>query len=127
MGVGIYGFGYLTPWPLWHPVKILGYGSGAAVLVACAVFGYRRLADKENAGKSTYSDWLFLSVLFMTTLTGFLSSWLRLAGAAAPAYWIYFIHLVLVFFLLVYIPYSKFAHLVYRSAAMLYATRFRHR
>ena len=123
VGVGIYGFGYLTPWPLWHPVKILGYASGAALLVACLVFGYRRVTDKENAGKSTYSDWLFLSVLFLTTLTGFLSSWLRLAGLPAAAYCIYFIHLVFVFFLLVYIPYTKFAHLVYRATAMLFAAR----
>jgi len=123
VGVGIYGFGYLTPWPLWHPVKILGYTSGAAVLVACLVFGYRRFRDKPKAGKSTYSDWLFLGVLFLTTLTGFLASWLRLAGLPAAAYWTYFIHLVFVFFLLVYVPYSKFAHLVYRTAAMLFAAR----
>src|SRR5262249_18286594 len=24
VGIGIYAFGYLTPWPYWHPVKILG-------------------------------------------------------------------------------------------------------
>ncbi|HET8578242.1 MAG TPA: 4Fe-4S dicluster domain-containing protein, partial [Methylomirabilota bacterium] len=29
VGVGIYAFGYLTPWPFWHPVKILGNLSGA--------------------------------------------------------------------------------------------------
>ena len=118
VGIGIYGFGYPTPWPLWHPVKILGYASGAAVLAALGVFIYRRMADQEKAGKTTYSDWLFLDVLILTTLTGFLSSWLRLAGVAPPAYWTYFIHLVLIFFLLVYLPYSKFAHLVYRTTAM---------
>ncbi len=118
VGIGIYGFGYPTPWPLWHPVKILGYASGAVVLVACAIFIYRRLADGEKAGKTTYSDWLFVGVLALTTLTGFLSSWLRLAGIPPLAYWTYFIHLVFIFFLLVYIPYSKFAHLVYRTTAM---------
>lgn len=123
VGIGIYAFGYPTPWPLWHPVKILGYTAGAALLVACAIFGYRRIVDKASAGKSTYSDWLFIGSLFLTTLTGFISSWLRLAGTPAPAYWIYFIHLVLVFFLLVYIPYSKFAHLVYRATALWHAER----
>lgn len=122
VGIGIYAFGYLTPWPLWHPVKILGNVSGAAVLIACGIFIYRRLKDKEKAGKSTYSDWLFLWVLALTTLTGFLSEILRLANIPPLAYWVYFIHLVFIFSLLVYIPYSKFAHLAYRFVAMLYST-----
>lgn len=120
VGIGIYAFGYLTPWPLWHPIKLLGNVSGLALIGALIVFGYRRIADKEKAGKSTYSDWLFLDILLLTTLTGFLCQLLRLAEVPSLAYPTYFIHLVFVFFLLVYIPYSKFAHLVYRTVAMLY-------
>ena len=120
VGVGIYAFGYLTPWPFWHPVKILGNVSGLAVIVAAAVFLWRRIADAGRAGKSAYSDWLFLSILGLTTLTGFFSQWLRLADLRV-AYPMYFIHLLFVFFLLVYIPYSKFAHLIYRGLAMLHA------
>ena len=120
VGIGIYGFGYLTPWPFWHPVKILGNVSGAAVIIALCVFLWRRIADGTRAGKSTYSDWLFLAILLLTTLTGFFCQWLRLAGLRV-AYPMYFVHLLLIFFLLVYIPYSKFAHLVYRTVAMLYA------
>ena len=121
VGIGIYAFGYLTPWPLWHPVKLLGNASGLAVIAALAVFAWRRLADVERAGKSTYSDLLFLAILLLTTLTGFLCQALRLADLQRLAYPMYVVHLVLIFFLLVYIPYSKFAHLVYRTTAMLYA------
>lgn len=120
VGVGIYAFGYLTPWPFWHPVKILGNVSGAAVIVALCIFLWRRIADSTRAGKSTYSDWLFLTILLLTTLTGFFCQWLRLGGVRTLAYPMYFVHLLLIFFLLVYIPYSKFAHLVYRTVAMLY-------
>lgn len=120
VGVGIYAFGYLTPWPSWHPVKILGNVSGAVVIGATAVFLWRRIADARQAGKRTYSDWLFLAVLLLTTFTGFFSQWLRLADVRL-AYPMYVVHLVFIFFLLVYIPYSKFAHLVYRSVAMLYS------
>ena len=120
VGIGIYAFGYLTPWPFWHPVKILGNVSGMVVVIASAVFLWRRIADAGRAGKSAYSDWLFLSILGLTTLTGFLSQWLRLADLRV-AYPMYFIHLLFVFFLLVYIPYSKFAHLIYRGLAMLHA------
>jgi quinone-modifying oxidoreductase subunit QmoC len=120
VGIGIYAFGYLTPWPFWHPVKILGNVSGLAVIVAAAVFLWRRIADAGRAGKSAYSDWLFLSILGLTTLTGFCSQWLRLADLRV-AYPMYFVHLLFVFFLLVYIPYSKFAHIIYRGLAMLHA------
>jgi quinone-modifying oxidoreductase subunit QmoC len=121
--IGIYAFSYLTPWPLWHPIKILGNVSGLAVLAACGTFIYRRLRDEEAIGKSTYSDWFFLGVLGLTALTGFLAEFLRLADIPLLAYWVYFVHLVFIFSLLVYIPYSKFAHLVYRFTAMLHASR----
>ena len=120
VGIGIYAFEYLTPWPPWHPVKILGNLSGAAVIVALVMFGSRRIADKTQADKSTYSDWLFLNILLLTTLTGFLAQGARLIGIGAIAYPTYFVHLLFVFFLLVYIPYSKFAHVVYRLVAMLH-------
>ena len=120
VGIGIYAFGYLTPWPVWHPVKILGNVSGLAVIAAVCVLTYRRAADAEKAGKSTYSDWLFLAMLLSTTLTGFLSELLRLGGVRELAYPAYFIHLLFIFFLLVYFPYSKFAHVVYRTAAMFH-------
>jgi quinone-modifying oxidoreductase subunit QmoC len=125
VGVGIYAFGYLTPWPFWHPVKILGNVSGAAVIIALCVFLWRRIADSTRAGKSTYSDWLFLTILLLTTLTGFFCQWLRLADLRTLAYPMYFVHLLFIFFLLVYIPYSKFAHLVYRTVAMLWSASTR--
>jgi quinone-modifying oxidoreductase subunit QmoC len=120
VAVLLYFFGVHTPLDLGHPVKILGNVSGALILGALAVFTWRRIVDGTDAGKSTYSDWLFLSVLFLTVLTGFLSEISRIADIAALAYPVYFVHLVVVFFLLVYIPYSKFAHIGYRTLAMLY-------
>jgi len=125
VGIGIYAFGYLTPWPFWHPVKILGNVSGIVVIAAVTVFLWRRIVDQAKAGKSTYSDWLFLAILLLTTLTGFLCQWLRLADLRALAYPTYFVHLIFIFFLLVYIPYSKFAHIVYRTVAMLHAATTR--
>ena len=118
VGIGIYVFDYPTPWPVWHPVKILGNVSGIALFGALAVFWYRRIADRAKAGKSTYPDWLLIAILVLTVLTGFLSELVRLADIAALAYPSYYVHLVLVFFLLVYLPYTKFAHLLYRTVAM---------
>ncbi len=120
VGIGIHFFGYLTPWPLWHPVKILGNVSGTALVAGLAVFLWHRIGEQARAQKSTYTDWLFLIVLLLAVASGFACESLRLAGLAALAYPTYFVHLTLVFFLLVYFPYSKFGHVVYRTTAMLY-------
>jgi quinone-modifying oxidoreductase subunit QmoC len=120
VGIGIYAFGYLTPWPQWHPVKILGNVSGLAVIGAVSVFSYRRAVDKHLGGKNAYSDWLLLAILLLTVVTGYLAQLLRLGDLRELAYPAYFVHLLFVFFLLVYFPFTKFAHLVYRTVAMLH-------
>ncbi|MGH7660854.1 MAG: quinone-interacting membrane-bound oxidoreductase complex subunit QmoC [Vulcanimicrobiaceae bacterium] len=125
VAIGTWVFNYREPWPLWHPVKILGNVGGVVFVLGIAIFLIRRIVDGSKAGKNTYSDWLFLIVLVLTGLTGFGSETTRLAGLREVAYPMYFVHLVLIFFLLVYFPFSKFGHVVYRSVAMLYdaATR----
>jgi quinone-modifying oxidoreductase subunit QmoC len=120
VAIGTWVFNYREPWPLWHPVKILGNVGGAALILGLAIFLIRRIVDGSRTGKSTYSDWLFLVILVLTALTGFAAESTRLAGLPAVAYPTYFVHLVFIFFLLVYFPYSKFGHVAYRSAAMLY-------
>ena len=44
-----------------------------------------------------------------------------MANAGTIAYVIYFVHLASVFYIIAYLPYSKLAHLVYRTVAMGYA------
>ncbi len=46
---------------------------------------------------------------------------LRLAGIAVLAYPIYSTHLVFVFFLFAYAPFSKMAHMFYRATGMVFA------
>ena len=71
---------------------------------------------------------IFAWLLLLVGLTGFVVEVLRftvspeaVGAAQSTAYGIYFVHLVLVFGLLVYLPYSKFAHMWYRAVAMVYA------
>ena len=54
--------------------------------------------------------------------TGMLSWALRLADMNA-GYLMYYFHLVFIWALFAYAPYSKFAHLFYRTTAMVFARR----
>jgi quinone-modifying oxidoreductase subunit QmoC len=112
-----------VPINLPHPVKILGGLSGLALVIGGGLLIIRRWTDRDNVGANGYSDYFFLYVMFFTGLTG-MSSWLtRLAGVPMLAYVNYFVHLVFVFVLLWYMPYSKFAHMIYRTLALTYAKR----
>jgi len=112
-----------VPIDLPHPVKILGALSGVGLVVGSFLLIYRRWTNKDAVGANGYADYLFLYVMGLTGLTGMLSWLTRLAGIPMLAYVNYFIHMVFVFFLLWYMPYSKFAHMIYRTLALIHARR----
>ncbi|MDP2167517.1 MAG: quinone-interacting membrane-bound oxidoreductase complex subunit QmoC [Thermodesulfovibrionales bacterium] len=119
--VYIYGLKWESPYPLSDPMKILGNASAAALLLGLALVIINRLKNVDKAGIGSYYDWLFIGVVTSVVVTGVLSELLRLGDIAQMAYPIYFIHLVTVFFLFAYAPFSKMAHMVYRATAMVFA------
>lgn len=125
-----YPFGFL------HPMKILANVGGVLLVAGTArAMLVRWKAPKDGKHRSTFFDWVFLGLLFAVGVTGFVVEIFRFVAEgrygdaayvsplAPPAYAFYFVHLVAVFGLLVYLPYSKFAHLWYRTLAMVYAHR----
>jgi len=118
----LHGF-FDLPVELPHPVKILGALSGIALVIGGALLIMRRRTNPEDVGAQGYADNLFITIIFLTGLTGMLSWLIRLTGSGALAYPMYFIHLVCVWFLLWYMPYSKFAHMIYRTLALVHAKR----
>ncbi|NIP44181.1 MAG: hypothetical protein GWO41_03825 [candidate division Zixibacteria bacterium] len=113
--------GHHSPIDLPNLIKVLGTVSGLMLLVGLGIIFVRRFGDRDRIGANGYSDWLFLYILAVVGFTGLILQFLRMGGLAAAAYITYFIHLVFVFFLLWYAPYSKFAHMFYRTLAMIYA------
>ncbi len=105
--------------PIWHPAKILGNLGAIALFLGCSMAIYNRLTNPDAKGGS-YFDWFFLLTLYAVAITGIITELARLAGSTA-AYYLYVVHLIAVFMLIVYAPYSKFAHLIYRGVAMAYA------
>lgn len=109
------------PIDLPHPVKFIGAFSGLALMVGGIMLILRRWANHDEVGANGYADYLFLYMMTIVGLTGMLSWITRLIGVPMFAYVNYFIHLLSVFFLLWYMPYSKFAHMIYRTLGLVYA------
>jgi quinone-modifying oxidoreductase subunit QmoC len=77
-----------------------------------------RLSKTEQV--SGYKDWFIVGLALALGVTGMLAQMTRLGGAANLTYFIYYIHLVCVWALFAYLPFSKLAHIVYRTVAMAY-------
>ncbi len=110
-----------SPYPITDPLKAVAI-VGTIALIA-GIFGVmkERQLNAAKVGRGTYFDWLFIYVVAAVALTG-LGAWVfRLIGIRILAYPTYFLHLTSIFFLFFYAPYSKMAHMVYRTVAMLHA------
>ncbi len=124
----VFGIASMYPFGLLHPMKILANVGGVVLIFGCVKAMVDRMGSKAGSAVSTSFDWLFVWLLLGVAVTGFATETFRFAVGPAPAsglaqvaYAVYLVHLVLVFQLLVYLPYSKFAHLLYRTTAMVYA------
>jgi len=117
--VVLYGFGIHGPYKQFNPVKILANISGIALFIGGLLMIKNRMAKSEDQ-VSTYRDWFLIGLVFGLGATGMLTELSRLADAAFLTYVIYYIHLMFVFVLFISLPFSKLAHLVYRTTAMAY-------
>lgn len=122
--LGIQAFGPFhfgeSPYPNSDPVKILALISSAAFALGITIILLNRFAKAGKAGMGSYFDWIFLAIVTGVGATGMLSWALRLADMNV-GYLVYYFHLVFVWSLFAYAPYSKFAHLFYRTTAMVFA------
>jgi quinone-modifying oxidoreductase subunit QmoC len=118
----------IYPFAIWNPWKILANLGGVALVVGSVLAIRERRSGEKDAPASSSSDWLFLGLLLVVGVTGLSTEILRyvaepskVQGLVYAAYAVYFIHLIAVFDLLVYLPYSKLAHVLYRTVALVYA------
>jgi len=110
-----------SPVPLTDPFKIVGNIGALILLVGLILIIYRRLIKKDDVGTASYFDWFFLALAFLITFTGLATEIFRLTGVISLLHWSYLIHLLLLLTLLIYAPFSKLTHLLYRTLAMTYA------
>lgn len=106
------------PYSQLNPVKWLANAAGVALVIGCALMIKERI--ENNTQKSNYNDWFFLTLLLGLGITGLIVEITRLANAPFLSYLLYFIHLLLAFNLMVFLPFSKLSHLVYRTVSITY-------
>jgi quinone-modifying oxidoreductase, subunit QmoC len=112
--------------PVWYPVRLLGTVAGIALVYGTSVAVVQRLrkTDKYYA-RTMLSDWLLLGFLWAIGLTGFvieIADYLPLGNAWVAA--VFICHVALAMELILLLPFTKLAHLVYRPVA-LWFTEFR--
>jgi quinone-modifying oxidoreductase subunit QmoC len=108
------------PLPLSHWIKILGNLSAIALVVGGVWLWVNRSQDGNKAGASTAFDHFFLYVVLLVIATGCLVEIARFVLSPEIASWLYVLHLGVVLCLFLTFPYSKFAHLLYRTLAMVH-------
>ncbi len=108
------------PYSQLNPIKWVANIAGVALVIGSGMMIKNRL-DKKDDQITSYKDWFILGVVFTLGLTGMLTEMTRLAHMQAISYFFYYLHLIAIFELFFFLPFSKMAHLVYRLTAMAYA------
>jgi quinone-modifying oxidoreductase subunit QmoC len=115
--------GYSYPVPLDHWVKWLGNFSAVLLVLGGILLYANRLSPTTDrlVGATTGFDRFFLYTVLGVVATGVLTETFRfVAVPTVLAAVVYVVHLGIVLTLFLTFPYSKFAHLVYRSLAMVH-------
>lgn len=108
------------PLTLFNPFKVLGNVAALMLTIGLSIMIINRLTDPGTYGNSNYSDWLLLLSFLLLTISGIVVQFARLQDWGS-AYYLYFFHLVCVWFVIIYLPGSKFVHLIYRTLALAFA------
>ena len=110
--------GWPAPYALPSLPKLLGVAGGISLLLGSAGLFLLHLRRHPLHGEATQKpmDRGFMALLFFTSLSG-LALWLGRGTVALPS--LLAVHLGIVMALFLTLPYGKFAHGVFRSAALL--------
>jgi ferredoxin/nitrate reductase gamma subunit len=108
--------------PIWYPTRLIGTLSGLLFTYGVTVLLFKRwrAADKAHS-YSRPSDWIFLTLLWFSGVTGFIVEIaLYLPYAPIWGYWMFLFHVSVSMTLLILLPFTKFAHSLYRIIALYF-------
>jgi hypothetical protein len=103
-------------------VHIFGYLASIGLIIGTIYFIRKRFQKNYVQYKKSHStDWMFVVLLFLIVMTGIAQHLFHRTGLLVEANITYIIHLMCVVPWLLRMPFSKWAHLVYRPLAMYFA------
>ena len=111
---------YAYPVPITHWVKLLGNFSAIILVIGGILLFVNRMAASDRlVGATTAFDRFFLWVVLAVIGTGVFTEIFRfMALDPMVGLTVYIVHLGVVLCLFLTLPYSKFAHILYRTLAM---------
>ena len=126
--IGIRWFQRDEIYPIWNPIRLLGYYGTFAILYGTTYAIMGRLKKEKTVYKHSHSsDWVFLIMLWLTTFTGILIHAARLLEWPLSTYYIYVIHMMVAIpMLTIEVPFAKWAHQLYRPL-VLYLIKVKNR
>ena len=103
-------------YPFFHPIRLLGYYATFALLYGTTYALIGRIKKAKAPYKNSHgTDWMFLILLQLTTLTGVFVHFTRLLDWPLTTYILYVVHLMVAIPMLVLeVPFAKWAHLAFR-------------
>ncbi|MBI4946908.1 MAG: hypothetical protein HY840_10980 [Bacteroidetes bacterium] len=106
----------------WNIQRIVGFYGTIGLIIGTIYFLIRRIKkDNEKSKFSHATDWTFLILLLLTTLTGIAIYICRINNAPLVGFYMYLIHLMVAIpMLMIEVPFSKWAHLAYRPVAIYF-------
>lgn len=112
-----------TPVPLWYPIRLLGTIAGLVLTYGASVMMWKRAIKQDAALKgSDFTDWSFLVMMWLSAVSGFfIEASLYLAQPPVWGYWMLLGHVVVAMELVLLAPFTKFAHVFYRTVALYMA------
>lgn len=122
-GLGIDSLKFQRDWPeysIFHPMRLIGYYATFAIMYGTTYALIGRLKKSKPAYRSSHgTDWMFLILLQLTTLTGIFINFTRILDWPMATYVIYVIHMMVAIPMLVLeVPFAKWAHLAYRPVVL---------
>ena len=106
--------------PIYYPFRLLGTIAGIVLVYGVTVALVQRVRKTEKYYSHTLlTDWVFLGFLWLIGAGGFIleiAEYVPIGGVWVDI--VFLVHVALAIELILLLPFTKFAHIVYRPAAM---------